>query len=112
MQLSIRKQIGKTSYTFLVEGKNLWDLVMESEKLSFQDVQKCGLCESDHLYLTAYKTKDDGFKYVKVACAKCRASLAFGQPKINPDTYYLRKTEEGKLDWKKYEPKSSEGGKS
>lgn len=112
MQLSIRKQIGKTSYTFLVEGKNLWDLVMESEKLSFQDVSKCGLCDSDYLYLTAYETKDDGYKYVKIVCAKCKASLTFGQPKKNPDTFYLRKTEEGKLDWKKYEPKASEGGKS
>ena len=112
MQLSIRKQIGNKTYTFLVEGNTLWDVVMESEKLSFQDVQKCGLCGNEHLYLTAYKTKDDGYKYVKVVCAGCKASLTFGQPKSNPDTFYLRKTDDGKLDWKKYEPKSSEGGRS
>jgi hypothetical protein len=112
MQLSIRKQIGKTSYTFLVEGKNLWDVVMESEKLSFQDVHECGLCKCDLLYLKAYKTKEKGFKYVKIVCSKCKGSLTFGSTQNDPDIYYLRKTDNGKFDWQKYEPKHSEGGRS
>jgi hypothetical protein len=112
MQLSIRKQIGSTTYTFLVEGKNLFDLVLESEKLSFSNVKECGLCKSESLYLTAYKTKEDSYKYVKIVCAKCKASVTFGQPKENPDIFYLRKTEDKKLDWKAYESKASTGGRS
>jgi MinD superfamily P-loop ATPase len=111
MQLSIRKQIGSTSYTFLVEGKNLFDMVLEAEKLSFGNVKECGLCKSESLYLTAYETKDEGYKYVKIVCSNCKASVTFGQPKKSPDTFYLRKADDGKLEWKTYEPKASTGEK-
>lgn len=102
MEMIIKKQIGNKSYTFVVAGKTFWDVIMESEKLSFYDVSKCGLCGSENLYLTAYETKEEGYKYAKVACAKCKASITFGQPKKNPETFYLRKDEEGNYDWKPY----------
>ena len=54
MQLSIKKKIGKNTYTFLVEGKTLYDVLMESNKLSFEDVEKCGLCGSDNIVLGAH----------------------------------------------------------
>jgi len=108
MELMIGKQIGKTRYTFVVKGNDLHELVMEAEKLSFHDVFKCGLCGDEFLYLTAYVTKDDGYKYVKIVCIKCKASVTFGQQKKNPGVFYLRKTEDGKLDWKAYEPKDKQ----
>lgn len=110
MEMMIGKQIGKTRYTFVVKGNDLHEVVMDAEKLSFQDVPKCGLCQSDELYLTAYVTKDEGYKYVKIVCRKCRGSVTFGQQKKNPLVFYLRKTEDGKLDWQKHEERS-EGGK-
>ena len=106
MEMIITKQIGKTKYSFIVAGANLHSVVTEAEHLSFNDVYKCGICDSEFLYLTAYETKEEHFKYVKIVCAKCKASVTFGQPKANPNTFYLRKTEDGKLDWQKYEPKA------
>ena len=102
MQLFITKQIGKKKHTFVVEGENLFELQMEAQKLSFYDVYKCGKCESENLYLHAYITKEKKFKYIKIACNDCKASLTFGQKKDSPNTFYLRK-EDGKLDWQKFE---------
>jgi len=108
MQLIIKKQIGKTSYPFTVEGKNLFECVMEAEKLSFPDVFKCGVCESDHLRLKAYITKDDHYEYVKIICSKCGASVTFGRTKQSPDTFYLRRREDGSFDWQKPEKKKDD----
>lgn len=109
MELILRKQIGKTAYSFVVKGNDLHEVIMEAEKLSFYDVPLCGLCKSDSLRLTAYVTKQDNFKYVKIVCDACRGSLTFGQQKKDPGTFYLRRTEDKKLDWKKYEPQESSG---
>jgi len=110
MKLIISKHVGKRKYQFEVEGKNLFELVEASQKLSFSDVYKCALCNSDNLYLTAYRTKEKGYEYVKLACAACRASITFGQPTKEPNTFYLRK-QNGILDWKAYEkPKDNENG--
>ena len=98
MQLQVIKKIGNQEYPFTVEGANLFECLMESKKLSFQGVSKCGLCDSDWLYLTAYETKE-GYKYAKVCCVKCNGSVTFGQPQKSPDTFYLRKNEDGKLKW-------------
>ena len=102
MQLFITKQIGKKKHTFVVEGENLFELQMEAQKLSFYDVYKCGLCNSESLYLHAYITKEKKFKYIKIACAECKASLTFGQKKDSPNTFYLRKRDDGKLEWQEY----------
>lgn len=101
MEMIIKKQIGKTQYTFVVEGKNLHEITMESKKLSFYDVPKCGLCGSDNLFLTAHVAQKK-FKYTEIRCAKCKATLTFGQTQEDPDTFYLRKNEQGEYDWKPY----------
>ena len=97
MQLTIKKKIGRNSYTFIVEGKTLYDALMESNKLSFDDVEKCGICGGDNLVLGAHSATG-GFKYVDIKCKnfKCRASLTFGKPKEDPDTFFLRKEDSGK----------------
>jgi len=103
MQLFINKQIGKHKYTFVIEGKNLFDLVTESNKLSFGDVYKCGLCESDKLVLSAHRAgKKDEFKYTEVKCLECKAQLTFGQRKDEPDTFYFRRNDDGSLEWHEY----------
>ena len=104
MKMVVTKKIGTKTYPFTVEGENLFDLLMESKKLAFYDVYKCGICGGDKLSLDAYVTKDGGYKYAVVRC-QCGARLTFGQPKVSPDTYYLRKTEDGKLDWQAGEKK-------
>ena len=106
MQLFIKKQIGKTPLTFVVEGKNLFEVQMEAQKLSFYDVRFCEICNSDDLRLNAYITKEDSFEYVKIICNKCKASLTFGQVKKSPDTFYLRRNDDKKLDWVVYEDDS------
>lgn len=104
MEMILKKTIGKTNYTFVVQGKNLFDVVMESQKLSFGDVQKCGVCGKDSLVLSAHKAQDK-FKYVEIRCLSCKAQINFGQKQEDPDTFYLRKTEDKKFDWKKFEEK-------
>lgn len=100
MQLFIKKQIGKTTHTFTVEGKNLFDLQIEAQKLSFPDIHKCGLCGSDSIFLNAHTAKKK-FNYVTIKCAKCKGSVNFGQQMENPDIFYI-KTKEGTkdFDWK------------
>ena len=39
----IKKKIGNEIHSFSVEGENLHDVVMGSRKLSFNDVDKCGV---------------------------------------------------------------------
>lgn len=105
MELIIKKQIGKRIYTFVCAGETLHEAVMESERLSFGDVAKCDLCGSDDLRLCAHVAQNK-FKYTEIRCFKCRASLTFGQRQDDPKTFYLRKTEEAKYDWKAYQPAS------
>ena len=105
MQLFIKKRIGQETYTFVVEGKNLFEVVMESQKLSFDDVDVCGVCGKNHLILNARITPEDHYEYVEVKCLSCKAQLVFGRPKKVADTYYLRKDKETKkLQWKEFTP--------
>jgi len=111
----VEKQIGRTKQRFSVEGKNLHEVVMESKKLSFDDVFKCGICGSDDLELSAHAT-DDGFNYTYVRCKKCRATLNFGQQKKNNEIFYLRTIEiqggqydgQKAYDWKPYVPNATD----
>lgn len=103
MQLTIKKQIGKNVVTFICEGKNLHEATLQSEHLAFDDVPACGICESTDLRLTARIAGEEKYKYTEIRCLSCRASLTFGQRKDNPDLFYLRKKEDGSLDWKAYE---------
>ena len=109
MQLIIKKQIGKNTYPFTFEGKNLHEVVMESKKLSFYDIPKCGLCGSDNLVLSAHVAQGK-FKYTEIRCVDCRGQLTFGQTQEDPDTFYLRKND-GKYDWQVFEPKDNKSNK-
>ena len=100
MELFIKKQIGKNIYNFVVHANNLHELTMESQKLSFSDVKKCGWCESDDLILNARKA--EGFEYTEVKCLCCQATLTFGRMKKDKDVFYLRKNDDRKYDWRQY----------
>jgi hypothetical protein len=110
MKMSIKKTFGKNPYNFQVEGKNLYELAAEAQKLSFPDhIEKCGICGSDDLYLNS-RFAQNKYKYVEIKCKKCKAQLVFGCTKENPDVFYLRKDKQTKeFDWKEYTP--DEGNK-
>lgn len=97
----VKKKIGKEVHSFSVEGENLFDVVMTSRNLSFNDVDKCGCCGSDDLVLGAHIAKNK-FKYVTIKCKKCKASVNFGQQQENPEIFYITTRSEGDkkvLDW-------------
>lgn len=98
--MTIGKQIGKKIYRFEVEGNNFFEAVLKSSQLSFPDVNRCGLCQNENLYLHAYKTKEGNYEYVKICCASCGASITFGQRKDDKNTYFLRRNESGAFDWR------------
>lgn len=105
MQLSINRQIGKNKYSFTFEGNSLFYVILESQKLAFDDVEKCGCCESDDIYLESHFGKENGkdtYEYCSIRCKKCRASLTFGNRKDDKATYFLRKKEDKSLDWQEY----------
>lgn len=102
----LKKKFGKNAYSFVVSGASFKEAVIESSKLSFGDIDNCGICGSDDLFLNGHVTKDDGYEYAYVRCKKCRATLNFGTQKKNTDVnYYTTREENGKtvLDWKKFE---------
>ncbi len=105
MQKVIKKRIGKDVHTFILDGDSLFDVLQKTQQLSFDDVDVCGVCNSDDLELRSYTTKEDGHKYIVVKCNSCRARLNFGQKKENPNVVYLRKRESSLgqkvLDWVK-----------
>jgi MinD superfamily P-loop ATPase len=102
IRLKVPKKFGKRLYNFEVEAETFFDVLIQAERLSFNSVDKCGVCGSDSLKLSAYVTEKDHFEYVKVQCLNCRASLTFGKKKNDPETYYLRKNEDGAYDWKEF----------
>lgn len=108
MKLTIQKQIGNNRYGFQFEGADLHECLMESQKISFYDLTKCGLCDSPHMRLLAYITKEDKFKYVKVVCNQCRGSLTLGQSKSDHAYYYRKDKDTGALEWMKFEGKDND----
>lgn len=117
---SITKVIGKEKHVFQVESTDFYEVVMESQNLSFPDVTHCGLCGSDDLKLGAHLAQQK-HKYVHITCNKCRASLNFGKKQENPNVFYLRikkdakgnniKAADGKMafDWKQFPSEHEEG---
>lgn len=101
-KMKIEKKVGKRTYEFTVEGENLHEAVMESKKLSFYDVHKCGCCASDDLVLDAHVAKGK-FKYTTIKCNACKASVNFGQQQEDSNIFYLRTRDKvggGKeVDW-------------
>lgn len=101
MKLTIQKKVGNNTYDFSFEGKDLWECLMESQKISIHDLSKCGSCESPYIKLFAYETKEDKYKYIKVSCPQCKSSLTLGQSKKDNAYYYRRNETTKALDWQK-----------
>jgi len=85
----VKKKIGKETHSFMVEGENFMDVMIQAQKLSFPDIHKCGLCGSDNLVLGYHKAQDK-FDYITIGCRSCRAQLNFGESTQVKGTYYLR----------------------
>ncbi|WP_226268732.1 hypothetical protein [Hymenobacter pini] len=102
LQMMVTKRLGKRQFHFTVQGNNFHEVVAEYDRLSFPDVAKCGICGSDNLDLTSRVAKDK-FKYTSLKCLDCRADVTFGKRADDDNTYFLRKTEDGKLDWRAWE---------
>lgn len=105
MELLVTKTIGKRKYNFNFQGADLFEVIQESERLSFEDVPACGLCGSTNLRLTSRHAQGK-FKYVSVKCSDCRGDCTFGRTQEDDKTFFLRKKEGGKpgeLDWKAYD---------
>lgn len=90
----IKKRVGNEIHSFSVEGESLHDVVMQSKKLSFHDVSKCGACGSEYLNLSAHVTEKEGHEYTLIKCGKCKSFVNFGQQKKNDDIFYLRTRDE------------------
>jgi hypothetical protein len=103
LTLSTTKKIGKNEYVITGEGTNLFECIMELNKASFGDIDTCGICDGNNLYLEAHIAQGK-YKYHSVKCAKCMSSLTFGKRKDDDDVSFLRR-ENGRYDWKKFEPK-------
>ena len=73
----IKKKIGREVHSFSVEGDNLFDAVLTSRNLSFNNVEKCGKCGHDDLDLGAHAAKGR-FKYVTIKCKKCKYNPCAG----------------------------------
>jgi len=102
MRLGLTKIIGENQYNFSFDGADLWECIMESQKVSIYDIKECGLCHTSFLKLIAYETKEDKYKYVKVSCNKCKGSLTLGQAKSDNAYYYRRDKDTGNLDWQAF----------
>ena len=106
MKLTKRLKIGNNDYSFQFEGTDLWECLMEAQKVSLWDLPQCGKCGSELLRLVAYKTKEGGYKYIKVTCGKCKAQLTLGQSKQD-NAYYYRRNDDKQLDWVTMEQKDT-----
>lgn len=101
LKLTITRRIGRKSYHFQVEGKNLYEVIREEEKLSFPDIPKCKLCGKDNLTLGTRHAQNK-YKYTFVRCKDCSAQLVFGQTKEDADVFYPRRNEKKEFDWHIY----------
>ena len=102
MKMYFKKTIGKTVYTFVADGENLYDMITESKKLSFSDVYKCGKCGADSLELNAHLAQGK-YKYAHIDCKKCGAQLIFGQREDNPNIFFMRRDKDKKYDWQEWQ---------
>jgi translation initiation factor 2 beta subunit (eIF-2beta)/eIF-5 len=78
MKIVIKNTIGQSEYTFQIEEVDDIEALI---KASFygHPFKKCGLCESDDLFLEGRKAK--GFSFVSVKCNHCGATSSMGQYK-------------------------------
>jgi hypothetical protein len=109
IEMIIKKKVGKNAYTFVLSAPSFQEVVIESTKMSFGDIDNCGLCGSDDLYLHGHVTKEDNYEYAYVRCRKCAGTLNFGKQKKDTSVVYLRTKDDGKtLDWMKFEKNINE----
>ncbi len=113
MKKSITKIIGKEKHVFQFEGDDFFEVVMESQNLSFPDVHRCGLCKSENLKLGAHIAQGK-HKYVHITCMDCKGYVNFGKQQENPNVYFLRLKKDDKgntlrdengrstVDWQKF----------
>ncbi len=104
MQRIVKRKIGRETISWMVEGKNIYECEMQAQKLSFPDVEACGICKGDNIKLYAH-LEQNKYKYIEIKCQdmKCRASLVLGSTTEDPDMFYLRKNKEtNEYDWKPY----------
>jgi len=105
MQKISKIKIGKEIHLFAFSGETIWDTVREESKHMFDEILKCGICESDNLDLRAYYPQEE-YKYLKVVCRDCKASLTFGSPKKDPSVYYPRRNEDSSFKCEAYKEKA------
>lgn len=105
LQLMTTKRIGRRQFHFTVQGNNLHETVAEYERLSFPDVAACALCGSDNLDLTS-RVAQGKFKYTSIKCKDCKGDLTFGKNKDDDQSYFLRRKDNGELDWRSMDKKS------
>ena len=104
MKMTKTIKLGKNRTTFQFEGNTLWDAVMKSKYIAFDNIPKCGKCGSDDLYLDAHEAQE--YKYTTIKCKNCRASLTLGERKDHT-AVYPRKNPQGYYDWQDFKPKEA-----
>lgn len=78
MKISIKKQIGKTTFVFEIDEKDEMEAMSKAGVLAMMP-DKCGLCGKDNVSLSSNKAK--GYTFVKVVCKECDAQAQLGQYK-------------------------------
>ncbi len=108
MKLASVLKIGRKNYTVYGEGDDWFECTFELSNLSFGNIEKCELCESDNLTLRAREAGKKKHKYVEVYCINCKGAVVFGRMQENPKTFYLRKNDKKKPDWRAFNPKQTD----
>lgn len=111
MEYFVKKKIGKEIHTFVVQGKNLFECLIEAQKLSFGNIDKCGLCSNENLILNAriVQYKKTTYQYTEIKCLNhsCRGTLTFGKQKGEEDTFFLRRNDDKSYKWIAYNPNAT-----
>lgn len=107
MQKIRTTQVGNTKHVFSFEGEDMWGVVYNEQQYALKDIEKCGKCESKNLRLMAFLSEKGTkqYKYLKVVCGDCGATLTCGRREDNPKLMFYRTIGEGenrKLDWQIY----------
>ncbi len=99
-------KLGKNKATFMFSGQTLYNAVKSSKYVSFQDVEKCGICGGTDLVLDCHEA--GGYEYTTINCKGCRAQLTVGERK-DKSAVFLRKDESGNFVWRAYTPPQQQG---
>ncbi len=101
----VNKKIGNTIHQFGVEGDTLHQCLMNAKKLSFDDVEECGICGNKKLTLTAYVAQEK-FDYVRIFCEECGGGINISNQLNDPSIVYLQQKKDSKeLRWEVFNKK-------